>query len=383
MRVDYRRARACSVRGMADPQRSGKSRKGGDHGQRAGHPAGRRPRGVGARVPVAGGTPRRRRYYAEHGGFLGDSDFVWGPEGLREESAGLLGRGRRPRRPGDRLRRRPVQPLADRPRRPRGRQSTSPPASWQTARRLDARTGVSVPVVQADAQRLPFGARDLRRGLLGLRRRSRSSPTRPRSCGRWPGCCGRAAAGSSRRPTRSAGASATTPGRPGWWSSRRTSTGAPTSSRTTPAAATYVEHHRTIGDRVREIAAAGLHPRRRRRAGVAGGPRARLGAVEPAARPAVPGHGDLPHPSSLTSARGTVGCERRCASSRRTSSSLRPLPKLPHRSDPPPHPQLGPQQTGDHETQGRKEPDSDEGELDPAVPGVLDVSLALVLRVAA
>lgn len=30
-------------------------------------------------------------YYAEHGGFLGDSDFVWGPEGLREADAGLLG----------------------------------------------------------------------------------------------------------------------------------------------------------------------------------------------------------------------------------------------------------------------------------------------------
>jgi SAM-dependent methyltransferase len=30
-------------------------------------------------------------YYAEHGGFLGDSDFVWGPEGLREADARLLG----------------------------------------------------------------------------------------------------------------------------------------------------------------------------------------------------------------------------------------------------------------------------------------------------
>ncbi len=30
-------------------------------------------------------------YYAEHGGFLGDTDFVWGPEGLREADAHLLG----------------------------------------------------------------------------------------------------------------------------------------------------------------------------------------------------------------------------------------------------------------------------------------------------
>ena len=29
-------------------------------------------------------------YYLEHGGFLGDEDFVWGPEGLREEEARLL-----------------------------------------------------------------------------------------------------------------------------------------------------------------------------------------------------------------------------------------------------------------------------------------------------
>ena len=30
-------------------------------------------------------------YLAEHGGFLGDADFRWCPEGLREEQAGLLG----------------------------------------------------------------------------------------------------------------------------------------------------------------------------------------------------------------------------------------------------------------------------------------------------
>lgn len=30
-------------------------------------------------------------YYDEHGAFLGDTDFVWGPERLREAEAGLLG----------------------------------------------------------------------------------------------------------------------------------------------------------------------------------------------------------------------------------------------------------------------------------------------------
>ena len=31
-------------------------------------------------------------YYTEHGSFLGDDDFVWGPEGLRESDAALLGK---------------------------------------------------------------------------------------------------------------------------------------------------------------------------------------------------------------------------------------------------------------------------------------------------
>src|SRR3954469_17446244 len=30
-------------------------------------------------------------YYAEHGAFLGDTDLTWGPEGLRESEAHLLG----------------------------------------------------------------------------------------------------------------------------------------------------------------------------------------------------------------------------------------------------------------------------------------------------
>ena len=38
-------------------------------------------------------------YYAEHGAFLGDDDFVWGPEGLREADAGLLGELDVPPRP--------------------------------------------------------------------------------------------------------------------------------------------------------------------------------------------------------------------------------------------------------------------------------------------
>ena len=56
---------------------------------------------------------------------------------------------------------------------------------------------------------------------------------------------------------------------------------------------TYVEQHRTLGDRVREIVGAGfvlrdiVEPEWPRRA------RADLGPVEPPARPALPRHGDL------------------------------------------------------------------------------------------
>lgn len=55
-----------------------------------------------ARQPVSDEQARRAssrwwdsdadRYHAEHGEFLGEVDFVWCPEGLREAEAGLLGR---------------------------------------------------------------------------------------------------------------------------------------------------------------------------------------------------------------------------------------------------------------------------------------------------
>ena len=52
---------------------------------------------------------------------------------------------------------------------------------------------------------------------------------------------------------------------------------------------TYVEHHRTLGDRVRELVAAGLRAGRPHRAGVAGRAHPRVGPVEPAARSPLPG----------------------------------------------------------------------------------------------
>ena len=109
-------------------------------------------------------------YLAEHGADLGDADFVWCPEGLREDDARLLGeRGR-----ADVLEvgagSAPVLAVAAR-RRARGRwRWTCPRGMLRHAAALGARTGVPVPLVQAGAERLPFRAPGLRPGLLGVRR---------------------------------------------------------------------------------------------------------------------------------------------------------------------------------------------------------------------
>ena len=94
-------------------------------------------------------------YQAEHGAFLGDLDFVWCPEGLREADARLLGdvRGRRVLELG-------AGAAA-------GARWLSGAGADVTALDLSAgmlrhalqageRTGVRVPLVQADALALPF-----------------------------------------------------------------------------------------------------------------------------------------------------------------------------------------------------------------------------------
>ena len=124
--------------------------------------------------PAAGGVARRpagvvesaranRRwwdaaapaYLAEHGADLGDTDFLWGPEGLREADAHLL---------GDVAGRRVVEMGC----------GSAPCARWlrragadvvafdisagmlSRAAELNRSTGIAVPLVQADAGALPF-----------------------------------------------------------------------------------------------------------------------------------------------------------------------------------------------------------------------------------
>ncbi|MEY9214173.1 class I SAM-dependent methyltransferase [Thermobifida halotolerans] len=98
-------------------------------------------------------------YQAEHGDFLGDAEFVWGPEGLTEGDARLLGS---PSELADRrvlevgcgagqcgrwLRAQGVAEVVGID--VSGRQ-------LQHSRRIDEAVGCVLPTVQADAQRLPF-----------------------------------------------------------------------------------------------------------------------------------------------------------------------------------------------------------------------------------
>jgi SAM-dependent methyltransferase len=195
-------------------------------------------------------------YYAEHGAFLGDVDFLWGPEGLREAAAGLLGE----------VRDRDVLEIGS-----GGAQC----ARWlftmgarvvasdvsggqlSQAKRLNDATGVDVPLVQADAQRLPFadgsfdivcaayGAVPFVADSAGLMREV-ARVLRPG--GRW--------VFSTTHPMRWCFLDDAGPRGLVVESSyfdRRAYVEQDARGR-----ATYVEHHRTFGDRVRDIVAAGL-----------------------------------------------------------------------------------------------------------------------------
>src|SRR3954452_15796442 len=195
-------------------------------------------------------------YYQEHGEFLGDADFVWGPENLREGTAGLLGdvAGRRVLEVGCGaaqcsrwLQGRGAHPVA----------FDLSAGQLAQARAINARTGAVVPNVQADAQRLPFAdaAFDLACSAYGAVpfvadsgevMREVAPVLRPG--GRW--------VFSTTHPFR--WCFLDDPGPAGLvvessYFDRRAYV-----EQDDDGTATYVEHHRTIGDRVREIVAAGL-----------------------------------------------------------------------------------------------------------------------------
>ncbi|MEZ5095194.1 MAG: class I SAM-dependent methyltransferase [Nocardioides sp.] len=94
-------------------------------------------------------------YQATHGAFLGDVGFVWGPEGLTEEAAGVLGdvRGRDVLEVGS------GAGQCSRWVRAQGGRAIGLDLSHrqlQHSRRLDEATGVAVPSVRGTATDLPF-----------------------------------------------------------------------------------------------------------------------------------------------------------------------------------------------------------------------------------
>lgn len=197
-------------------------------------------------------------YYAEHGGFLGDSDLVWGPEGWTEEEFRLLGdvAGR------DVLEIGAGAAQGSRYLARRGARVVATDLSGgmlRQARAIDVRRqDRPIPLVQCDACRLPFadasvdlaftayGAIPFVADSAGLLREVRRvlrpggtfvfSTTHPM---RWvfpddPGEAGLVATTSyfDRTPY--------------------------VEEDHVPGEASYVEHHRTMGDRVRDIVAAEL-----------------------------------------------------------------------------------------------------------------------------
>jgi SAM-dependent methyltransferase len=198
-------------------------------------------------------------YHATHGAFLGQADFVWCPEGLREDHAHLLG---------------PVAQLAGTRVLEVGCGSAmcsrwllaqgARPIAFDLsagmlahARRGAAATGLDVPLVQADAQHLPFAddSFDLAFTAFGAVPFVADSAAVMREVARVLKPGGRWVFAAS-HPIRWA-----FPDDPGPDGLRATM---PYFDRTPyvefdeAGVPTYVEHHRTLGDRVREIVAAGL-----------------------------------------------------------------------------------------------------------------------------
>ncbi|MCL2779991.1 MAG: class I SAM-dependent methyltransferase [Actinomycetia bacterium] len=195
-------------------------------------------------------------YHAEHGAFLGDADFVWCPERLREADARLLGevRGRRLLEVGcggamcSRW-------LAGEGARPVAIDLSA--GMLRHARAGAARTGVAVPLVQADAQHLPFaaGSFDLAFTAFGAVPFVTDSAAVMREVARVLRPGGRWVFATT-HPTR--WAFPDDPGPAGLTATMSYFDRSPYVEHGDDGAPSYVEQHRTLGDRVREIVAAGF-----------------------------------------------------------------------------------------------------------------------------
>jgi SAM-dependent methyltransferase len=195
-------------------------------------------------------------YHAEHGDFLGDADFVWCPEGLREADAGLLGpvAGRRVVEVGC------GAAAAARWLKTQGAQVVAVDLSAGMLRQAVAgsdRSGVRVPLAQADAARLPIrdGSFDLAFTAFGAVPFVDDSAAVMREVhrilrpgGRW--------VFSVTHPMR--WIFLDDPGEGGLVAVHSYFDRRPYVEYDESGAATYVEHHRTLGDRIRELVGAGF-----------------------------------------------------------------------------------------------------------------------------
>lgn len=194
-------------------------------------------------------------YYAEHGDFLGDVRLIWGPEGLDEEAAGILGdvAGARVLEFGAGAAQ-GARWVAS-----RGGRVVATDLSGgmlAQARAVDVRRGTDVPLVQCDAGALPFpdASFDVVFSAYGAVPFVADSAALMAELARVLRPGGRLAF-STTHPVRwafpddpgSGGLTATTSyfDRTPYVESRG-------------SVVEYAEHHRTLGDRVREIVAAGL-----------------------------------------------------------------------------------------------------------------------------
>jgi len=198
-----------------------------------------------------------RDYYAEHGAFLGDADLLWCPEGLRESAARLLGdvAGRDVLEVGCGAAQ-GARWLAS-----AGAAVTAFDVSFGQllqSRALDERTGIAVDrLVQADAQLLPFrdAAFDLVVSAFGGIPFVADSAGAMREIARVLRPGGRLVF-SVTHPTR--WAFPDDPGPAGLTVAQSYFDRTPYVEVDEHGTATYVEHHRTLGDRIRELVAAGL-----------------------------------------------------------------------------------------------------------------------------
>lgn len=195
-------------------------------------------------------------YAAEHGEFLGSADFCWGPEGLREAEARLLGdvRGRFILEVGAGaaqcsrwLVRQGARVVA----------ADLSAGMLDQARRLNAATGTSAPLVQADARALPFaeGTFDTVFTAYGVIpfvpdpwRVHREAARVLRPGGRW--------VFSTSHPIR--WAFPDDPGEDGLAAVRPYFDRTPYVETAADGSVDVVEYHRTLGDHVSDVVGAGL-----------------------------------------------------------------------------------------------------------------------------